>query len=135
MVTARQTLRFIVLRLEFGMCSTAQTPRFRIISLDSAEDLPTPADYDGDNKADVSVFRPSKGTWYRQNSGNGTFFGIQFGASEDKPTVGDFDGDGKSDIAVFRPSTGAWYQIYSSDKSIHGENFGFGTDILDTGRL
>ena len=72
-----------------------------------AEDLPTPADYDGDGIADVSVFRPSTGTWYRRNSSDGSFYAIQFGASADKPTIGDFDGDGKADIAVFRPSAGA----------------------------
>ena len=59
-----------------------------------AEDLPTPADYDGDGIADVSVFRPSTATWYRRNSSDGSFYAIQFGLSEDKPTIGDFDGDG-----------------------------------------
>jgi hypothetical protein len=63
-------------------------------------------DYDGDGKADLSVFRPSAGSWYISNSSNNQFIAIQFGVAEDKPLVGDFDGDGKSDLTVFRPSNG-----------------------------
>ncbi len=84
--------------------SSSGTVTYNIFGLE--EDLPTPADYDGDGKADISVFRPSTATWYRQNSSDGSFYGQQFGLPEDKPTVGDFDGDGKADIAIFRPSLG-----------------------------
>jgi hypothetical protein len=66
-------------------------------------------DFDGDGKADITVFRPSTGTWYVR--GNTTYV---WGGTGDIPVVGDYDGDGKADVAVFRPSTGTWYIVLSS---------------------
>lgn len=70
-------------------------------------------DYDGDGKADVSVYRPSNGVWYLQNSSNG-FGAMQFGISTDTIVPADYDGDGKTDVAVFRPESGNWYQMKST---------------------
>jgi hypothetical protein len=51
-----------------------------------AEDIPIPADFDGDGKADVTVFRPSTNVWYRVNSSNGEFSARVFGQNGDKPS-------------------------------------------------
>lgn len=69
------------------------------------------ADFDGDRRTDISVFRPDNGAWYIQKS-NGTGYIIaQFGLATDIPTPADFDGDGKTDQAVFRPSDGTWHAL------------------------
>lgn len=61
------------------------------------------ADFDGDGRSDVSVFRPSDGNWYLSNSTTG-FAAVRWGVSSDVVVPGDYDGDGKADFAVWRPS-------------------------------
>lgn len=87
------------------------------------------ADFDGDFKTDVSVFRPSEGVWYINHSSNGTFRVQGFGLTGDVPTPEDFDGDSISDIAVFRPSNGTWYQYLSSNNTVSILQFGANGDI------
>jgi uncharacterized delta-60 repeat protein len=83
-------------------------------------------DYDGDAKADISLFRPAVGTWYMLRSQAG-FTSHQFGISTDKIAPADFDADGKTDIAVFRD--GNWYRVNSSNNTFSGVQFGAAGDL------
>ena len=87
------------------------------------------ADFDGDLRTDLSVYRPSTGVWYVNYSSNNTYRIQQFGVSEDIPTPEDFDGDNITDLGVFRPSTGVWYQFRSSDNTASLVQFGSNGDI------
>jgi hypothetical protein len=83
-------------------------------------------DYDDDGRADLSVFRPSSGTWYIQPGNSGNFYGVQFGVASDKLTPADYDGDGKTDIAVYR--AGTWY-LRRSQLGFLAIPFGLADDI------
>ena len=92
----------------------------------------SPFDYDGDNKSDISIFRPNGASgaewWYLKssNGGNGAF---QFGSATDKIVPSDFTGDNKTDIAFWRPSTGFWYVLRSEDLTFYSFPFGSTGDI------
>ncbi|HVE57257.1 MAG TPA: FG-GAP-like repeat-containing protein [Pyrinomonadaceae bacterium] len=81
-------------------------------------------DFDGDGRSDISVYR--SGTWYLQQSTNGTA-SAQFGLATDKITPADYDGDGKSDLAVYRD--GVWYVLQSTNSQFFAVQFGIAGDI------
>ena len=86
----------------------------------------TIADFDGDGRSDISVFRPADTNWYLDRSVEG-FAAVQFGQSTDKIVPADFDGDGKTDISVYR--NGTWYWLSSADGGSNSAMFGLAGDI------
>ena len=89
------------------------------------------ADFDGDGKTDLSVFRPSEGNWYLNQSTAG-FSVLHWGISSDTLVPGDFDGDGKTDTAVFRPSDtpgiSDFYILNSAGMTVTGAEWGVTSD-------
>ena len=90
------------------------------------------ADFDGDGKTDLSVFRPSGGDWYVNGSTNG-FSVIHWGISTDVLVPGDYDGDGKTDTATFRANDTAgvsdFYILNSNGFTLTGLEWGSTGDI------
>jgi uncharacterized delta-60 repeat protein len=83
----------------------------------------TPFDFDGDGRADVSVYR--SGTWHLQQSATG-YAALQFGLAGDKLAPADYDGDGRTDEAVYRD--GVWH-LLRSDSGYVSIQFGLSSDV------
>lgn len=90
--------------------------------------LRAPFDYDGDDKTDLSIFRPSLGQWWVNRSSNGSTFAVTFGASSDRMVPADYTGDQKADVAFWRPSTGEWFILRSEDFTFYAAPFGANGD-------
>lgn len=85
------------------------------------------ADYDGDERADLSVYRNS--AWYLLRSTLG-LTALQWGQMGDAPAPSDFDGDGRADVTVWRPNgqgdpnRAYFYILQSSTNTLRSEQFG-----------
>lgn len=102
-----------------------------------------PADYTGDGRADLIVWRSGAANandrvWYILNPFTGTQaqpIGLQFGIGDamftnnDIAIRGDYDGDGTHDIAVYRRSNRTFYARASSDGSLIVQQWGDPGDI------
>jgi len=97
-------------------------------------DVPVPADYDGDGKTDLGIWRPDTGEWWILKSSNdydqNEPLAFRWGKLGDVPVQADYDGDGRADLAIFRSTENRWYirESASGKMSVHA----FGLAGLDT---
>ncbi len=92
------------------------------------DDKLLPADYDGDKKADIAIWRPNGGIWAYLGSSSG-YRQAQFGAINDIPVPADYDNDNKVDFAVWRQSNGTFYALQSSNSNLLSSQWGTIGDI------
>jgi len=83
-------------------------------------------DYDGDGKADGSIYRAADGTWDTVFSGSRyhDWMSVSAGQAGLVPIPGDYDGDGITDLAVYNISSGLWTALLSSTERIASGQFG-----------
>jgi hypothetical protein len=64
------------------------------------------ADFDADGMTDLSIFRPSTGSWWVNRTTDG--IGVRgWGINGDIPFAADFSGDKEADLGIFRPEANA----------------------------
>ncbi|MBK7803824.1 MAG: VCBS repeat-containing protein [Chloracidobacterium sp.] len=112
-----------------GGFSVSRIFSFTIFGESTAVNSAAHVDFDGDNKTDISLFRPSNGQWWFTRSSDNQTVGMQFGNGTDEIVPADFTGDGKTDVAVWRSSVGQWFILRSEDNSFYAVPFGSSGDV------
>jgi hypothetical protein len=120
-------ITWYILQSETNIIRTVQWGQFRgPVSSDEF----VPADYDGDGKMDVAVFRRATGVWYIIESSTGNPRYEYWGTTNDVPAIGDYDGDGKADLCVTRAQSGFrfWYIRNSSNGQMQSFQWGLSNE-------
>ena len=93
------------------------------------------ADYDGDMRMDIAVFRA--GVWHILLSASGTYRQEYWGSAGDVPAPADFDKDGIADLTIARSESGqrVWYTRMSRDGAMRVTPWGLSSDAFFTGRV
>jgi hypothetical protein len=117
-----------------AMSGTGQIQETRWVS-STLGDFFAAADYDGDMKMDIGVFRA--GVWHILLSASGTYHQEYWGRAGDIPVLADFDRDGIADVTVARSESGqrVWYTRMSTTGAMRVLQWGLSSDGFFTGRV
>lgn len=97
-------------------------------------DVTVPADYTGDGRADVAVWRPDVGMWFVRSLSDNSVISQQWGLPGDIPLAGrDGNGNGVKNFTVYRPSIGTWFYNHRNG-AMKGTQFGLPIDRLPVQR-
>ncbi|HEX8636746.1 MAG TPA: VCBS repeat-containing protein [Pyrinomonadaceae bacterium] len=131
--TPNQNNRDIVWRILSNPTGVEQTSIFGLSLVDSL----TPGYYDGDNRADLAVYRQSDSAYFlRPSTAPNTLQRIQLGTTTDfSGREGDYDGDGRTDFTVVRDggTNISWFYLRSSNNTLGAINFGLSGFTNGTG--
>ena len=90
------------------------------------------ADFDGDGKGDLTLWRSSTGDWWWIDSLTNTVHVVHWGQSGDLAVPADYDGDGKTDLAIWRSGAPAYYWVNGSQNGVFVVPWGTSGDAAVT---
>ncbi|MDD2238128.1 MAG: MBG domain-containing protein, partial [Kiritimatiellae bacterium] len=82
-------------------------------------------DFDGDKKADITVYHPRTGFWHILQSTDLTGRSLELGRPNSIPAPGDYDGDAIYDPAVYHAESGAWSILLSATQEQRTQYWGW----------
>ena len=102
----------------------------RITEWGASGDEYVAADFDGDGKGEIAIFRPSAGEWWWIRSSDNVVNAARWGLNGDRPVPADYDGDGKTDLAIWRPGSQSHFWINRSLGGVTVFQWGTSTDSV-----
>jgi hypothetical protein len=109
-----------------GLLKTFDSSFTRRCGLSEPPAMVPTADFDGDGRTNLAIWRPGTGNWVILNAAGDGERSEVLGEAGDIPVPGDYDGDGKIDLAVWRPRTGMWIVAPSAPAAPTRPTFGAG---------
>jgi uncharacterized protein (DUF2141 family) len=103
---------------------TIETNPVRAVHFGVSNDRYVMADFDGDGKGELALWRNSDGMWWWIRSSDGVVNAAKWGINGDTPVPADYDGDGKTDLAIWRSGASGVFWIKGSQNGVSAFKWG-----------